>query len=64
MDLAAETVYAIITLVALLWAFIGRNFVKTRSVWNEKKGVEALVKADAFTAALDKLSKLDAQPPC
>ncbi|KJZ33020.1 hypothetical protein TW83_00330 [Paracoccus sp. S4493] len=62
-DLAAETVYAIITLVALLWAFIERKFGKTRAVWNRIQGREALTEADALTTALNKVPGVVAQPP-
>lgn len=62
-DLAAETIYAVITLGALLWAFIERKFGKTRAIWNRKQAVEAVVEADALTSALNKVPGVDAQLP-
>lgn len=51
-DLAAETVYALITLGALVWAFIERRLGKTRAIWSRKQAVEAVQEADALTTAL------------
>lgn len=60
-DLAAETIYAVITLGALLWAFIERRLGKTRAVWNTKQAVEAVIEADALTTALNKVPGVSAQ---
>lgn len=62
-DVTAETVYAVITVAGLLWAGIERMLGKTRAIWNKKQAVEAVVEADALTAALNKVPGLDAQPP-
>ena len=62
-DVTAETVYAVITVVGLLWAGIERMLGKTRAVWNKKQAVEAVVEADALTTALNKVPGVFAQPP-
>lgn len=62
-DVTAETVYAVITVVGLLWAGIERMLGKTRAVWNKKQAVEAVVEADALTSALNEVPEvLDKQP--
>lgn len=60
-DVAAETVYAIITVGALAWAGIERLMGKTRAVWNKKQAVEAVAEADALTTALNKVPGVSAK---
>jgi hypothetical protein len=62
-DVTAETVYAVITVAGLLWAGVERMLGKTRAIWNRKQAVEAVVEADALTSALNKVPRVDAQPP-
>ena len=62
-DVTAETVYAVITVVGLLWAGIERMLGKTRAVWNKKQAVEAVVEADALISALNEVPEvLDKRP--
>lgn len=51
-DLATETVYALIAVAGLLWAVAERIMGKTRAIWNRKQASEAVVEADALTKAL------------
>lgn len=51
-DVAAETVYALIAVGGLLWAAAERLMGKTRAVWNRKQAVEAITEADALSKAL------------
>ena len=60
-DVTAETVYAVITVAGLLWAGVERMLGKTRAVWNKKQAVEAVVEADALTAALNKVPGISAK---
>ena len=62
-DVTAETVYAVITVAGLLWAGLERLLGKTRAVWNKKQAVEAVVEADALTAALNKAPRVLAKQP-
>lgn len=62
-DVTAETVYAVITVAGLLWARIERMLGKTRAVWNKKQAVEAVVEADALTAALNKVPGVSTKQP-
>ncbi len=59
----AETVYAMITVAGLLWAGGERMLGKTRAVWNKNQAVEAVVEADALTAALNKVPGVSAKRP-
>lgn len=51
-DVATETVYALIAVGGLLWALIERITGKTRAIWNKRQAKEALTEADALTKAL------------
>ena len=62
-DVTAETVWAIITLGALVWAFLERKFGKTRAIWNRTQAVEAVTEADALTEALNRVPGVSAQKP-
>lgn len=53
-DVTAETLWAIITVGALVWAGIERIYGKTRAIFNRKQAVEAIQEADALTTALAK----------
>lgn len=53
-DMATETVYALIAVAGMLWALIERVMGKTRAIWNRKQAVEAVTEADALTVALQK----------
>lgn len=44
-DMAAETVWAVVSLISLGWAGVERMTGKTRAVWNTKQAVDALDEA-------------------
>lgn len=62
-EVTAETVYAVITVAGLLWAGIERMLGNTRAVWNKKQAVEAIIEADALTAALNRASGVSTRQP-
>lgn len=62
-DVTSETVYAVITVGGLAWAGIERMLGKTLAVWNTKQAVEAVVEADALTAALNRVPGIKAELP-
>lgn len=62
-DVTAETVWAIITVGALVWAGLERIWGKTRAVFNRKQAVEAIQEADALTEALNRVPGVSAQKP-
>lgn len=62
-DVTSETVYAVITVGGPAWAGIERMLGKTLAVWNTKQAVEAVVEADALTAALNRVPGIKAELP-
>lgn len=53
-DVTGDTVYALITVGAFIWAGIERIMGKTRAVWSRKQAVQAITEADALDTALRK----------
>ena len=62
-DVTAETIWAIITVGALVWAALERLLGKTRAIWSRKQAVEAVQEADALTEALNRVPGVNAQKP-
>ena len=63
LDVTAETVYALITVGGLVWAGVERVMGRTRAVWNRTQAKEAVVEADALTAALNRVPGVSAKEP-